>query len=551
MNTKKLYGKDYLKMLLGGAAMLGEKVEELNALNVFPVADGDTGTNMYRTISGGLTEANGDESDSIGKVSKKFAKGILLSARGNSGVILSQIFTGINEILKYFDKVTALQLADAYKKGIEKAYSAVQNPTEGTILTVFRESSEYAAANVTAESSIEDFYELHVAEARRSLERTKELLPVLAEADVVDSGGAGYLAVAEGMYKALTGQLLPEKFKPAEDTSAPMVDIDSFTRDSVLEFGYCTEFLLRLTTAKVDPDSFDIGTVISDLNTLGGESVVAYKQDDIVKVHVHTFTPGLVLAKLQDYGEFLTVKIENMSIGHSESEKKKEKEKPKKRKKFSVVSVSTGDGISALFTDMGVDSIIWGGQTQNPSTEEFMEAFSLCNSEHIIVLPNNKNIILAAKQAAKLYTDAQVHVVETKNLCEGYCALAVISPGITDMQVLTESALRAAKEVTSLEITKAVRNATIDSVEVKKGDYMALGAGKVQATAETAEDAVLKALKTQDMDLAEIITVFAGKDVTAQRRADLTETLEEIYDECEIVVYEGQQEVYDYYIAVE
>lgn len=549
MNTKKLYGKVYLKMLLGGAAMLGEKVEELNALNVFPVADGDTGTNMQRTMQGGFLEATSEETDSIGKVSKKFAKGILLSARGNSGVILSQIFTGINEILKYFDKATPKQLADAYLKGVEKAYSAVQNPTEGTILTVFRESSEYAAQNITPDSSVEDFFELHIAEARRSLERTKELLPVLKDADVVDSGGAGYLAVAEGMYKALTGELLPEEYKPQSDTAAPVIDIDAFTRDSVLEFGYCTEFLIRLTTAKVDPDSFDIQTVIDDLNTLQGESIVAYKQDDIVKVHVHTFTPGLILAKMQQYGEFLTVKIENMSIGHSESEKKKEK--PKKRKKFSVVSVSTGDGLSALFTDMGVDHIINGGQTQNPSTEEFLEAFSECNSEHIIVLPNNKNIILAAKQAALLYTHAQVHVVETKNIPEGYCALAVINPGFTDMQLLTESALRAAKDVTSYEITQAVRDAVIDGTEVRNKDYMALGAGKVQATAKTAEETVLKALEANDTDLAEIITVFTGCNVNAEDRVALTEALEEIYDECEIVVYEGNQEVYDYYIAVE
>lgn len=549
MNTSKLHGKEYLNMLLGGASSLGEQMSTLNDLNVFPVADGDTGTNMYRTIQGGLTEATKEETDSIAKVSKAFAKGILLSARGNSGVILSQIFSGINEILKYFDKVTPTQLADAYRKGIEKAYSAVQNPTEGTILTVFRESTEYAAQNITENSSIEDFYELHIKEARRSLERTPELLPVLAEADVVDSGAAGYLAVAEGMYKALTGELVPEKFKPAQTQETEAIDIDSFTRDSVLEFGYCTEFLIRLTTAKVDPDNFDIQQIIDDLNSLNGESVVAYKQDDIVKVHVHTFTPGLILAKMQDYGEFLTVKVENMSIGHSENEKPKDKKK--KRTKFSVVSVSTGDGISALFTDMGAHRIIWGGQTQNPSTEEFIEAFSECYSENIIVLPNNKNIILAANQAAKLYTDANVYVVETKNLAEGYCALAVINPGFTDMQILTESAARAVKDVQSLEVTQAVRNATIHGTDVKQGDFMAIGAGKVQATALNPEEAVLKALQNLDTDLAEIITLFTGKNVTAERRVALTEELEEIYDECEIVVYEGGQDVYDYYVAIE
>ena len=350
------------------------------------------------------------------------------------------------------------------------------------------------------------------------------------------------------MYKALTGEVL-EDVSVAEGNSSPKIDIDSFTRHSILEFGYCTEFLIRLTTNKVDPDNFDIQTIINDLNSLNGESVVAYKQDDIVKVHVHTFTPGAILAKMQDYGEFLTVKIENMSIGHSES--KKEKTKEKKRKTFSVVSVSTGDGISALFTDMGVDRIIWGGQTSNPSTEEFIEAFSECNSENIIVLPNNKNIILAAKQAAEIYRDSKVYVIETKNLAEGYCALAVINPGFTDMKVLTESAMRAAKDVTSFEITQAVRDATIDGVSVKSGDYMALGSGRINSTADNPEDAVLKALENHDTDLAEIITIFAGKNVTAESRVALTEELEEIYDECEIVVYEGGQDVYDYYIAVE
>ena len=551
MNTKSIDGKLYSAMLSGGAALLSKNVEELNALNVFPVCDGDTGTNMLRTMQGGLAEVKNVNSESVGKVSKSFANGILLSARGNSGVILSQIFSGINEVLKYFDTVSTTELAKAFRKGIEKSYSAVQNPTEGTILTVFRESTEYAASLVTEDTTVEEFFVNHIKEAKRSLARTKELLPVLAEADVVDSGAAGYLYVAQGMYQALTGEIIPEEIENAQNDNTPKVDINTFTRDSVLEFGYCTEFLIRLTTNKVDPDNFDIQTVIDDLSAMNGESIVAYKQEDIVKVHVHTFTPGVILAKMQEYGEFLTVKIENMSIGHSESEKQKEKAKNKKRKKFCVVSVSTGDGITALFTDMGVDRIIWGGQTQNPSTEEFIEAFSECNSENIIVLPNNKNIILAAKQAAEIYKDAKVHVVETKNLAEGYCALAVINPGFTDMKILTESALRAAKDVASFEITKAVRNATIDGVTVENGDYMAIGSGKIAATAESAEEAVLKALENHDTDMAEIITIFTGKNVTPDNRVALTEKLEETYDECEIVVYEGGQDVYDYYIAVE
>lgn len=544
-------GNLFAAMLTGGAANLSAHVGELNDLNVFPVCDGDTGTNMFRTMEGGLAQISKNSDSSIEGASKHFARGILLSARGNSGVILSQIFAGINEGLKGCDKVTATELANAYVKGIEKSYSAVQNPTEGTILTVFRESTQYALENINEDSTIEDFYRLHLEEAERSLALTKERLPVLKAADVVDSGGAGYLYVAKGMYGALTGEMPADDFHISETKESSEIDIDTFTRDSILEFGYCTEFLLRLTTAKVDPDNFDVKPVISQLKEMGGDSIVAYKQDDIVKVHVHTFTPGEILARMQAYGEFLTVKVENMSLGHSDSQEEK-KAAPKERKKFSVVSVSTGEGISSLFTSLGVDRIIDGGQTANPSIEEFISAFKECNSEYILVLPNNKNVILAAKQAADIYTDAKVCVIETRNLAEGYGAISVITPGIMDVESVAESARRAAQGVYSLEITKAIRDAVIDDVEIHSGDYMALGAGKLCATADTAEEAVKAALADyEDIDLAEIITVFAGKDSKASPRADLTEELEDLYPDCEIVVYDGGQDVYDYYIAVE
>lgn len=546
-------GKLFATMLTGGAASLSAHIEELNDLNVFPVCDGDTGTNMFRTIEGGLAQISKDSPTSIEGASKTFSRGILLSARGNSGVILSQIFAGINEGLKGCNEVTATELANAYVKGIEKSYSAVQNPTEGTILTVFRESTQYALENINEDSSIEDFYRLHLEEAERSLLLTKEKLPVLKAADVVDSGGAGYLYVAKGMYGALTGEMPADNFSVTKTKESTEIDIDTFTRDSILEFGYCTEFLLRLTTAKTDPDKFDIKPVISQLEELGGESIVAYKQDDIVKVHVHTFAPGEILAKMQAYGEFLTVKVENMSLGHSESQEKKESNPtPAERKKFSVVSVSTGEGISALFTSLGVHRIIDGGQTANPSIEEFISAFKECNSEYILVLPNNKNVILAANQAADIYKDAKVCVIETKNLAEGYSAISVITPGIMDVESIVESARRAAQGVYSLEVTQAIRDAVIDDVEIHNGNYMALGAGKLYATASTAEEAVKAALSDyEDIDLAEIITIFAGKNSSPGKRADLTEELEDLYPDCEIVMYDGGQDVYDYYIAVE
>ena len=544
MNTQTIDGILYAHMLLGGAALLSAHTDELNALNVFPVSDGDTGTNMLKTMEGGLSDLEEGKPESIGRLSQNFAQGVLLSARGNSGVILSQIFAGINEELKNYDKVGALELAKAYRNGIARSYAAVQQPTEGTILTVFRESVEFAAANITEESSVEDFLRLHIQQARRSLAATKELLPVLAEADVVDSGAAGYLYIAEGMFQVLTGTALP--YTPAAIKAEKAVDISRFTRDSVLEFGYCTEFLLRLTTAKVDPDQFQIDTILSQLKALNGESIVAYKQDDIVKVHVHTFHPGEVLARMQAYGEFLTVKIENMSLGHQETLEKKEQ-----KKLFSVVTVASGDGLQALFSQMGADQIISGGQTANPSTEEFLDAFGKCNSEHILVLPNNKNVILAAKQAAELYTAAQVHIIETKNLAQGYSALSVINPGIKDIQVLISSAEHAAAGVLDGEITMASRNAVIDGKTICQGDYIAISAGEITCVAQSPEQAVLALLEGLDMDFYEIITLFTGRNVSCDTRVTLTQTLQETYPDQEIVVYEGNQEVYDYFLAIE
>ncbi|MBQ7344013.1 MAG: DAK2 domain-containing protein [Clostridia bacterium] len=544
MNTQKIDGKCYAEMLRGGTALLLRHSQEINDLNVFPVPDGDTGTNMARTMDGGLSELSSDI-DSIGKVSSDFTHGVLLGARGNSGVILSQIFAGINEELSHYDEVGARELVDAYKKGIAKSYSAVQQPTEGTILTVFRESIEYAEKNITDESSVEDFFRMHIESAKDSLARTKEILPALAEADVVDSGGAGYLYIIMGMYAVLTGELTGSIYKSPE-TQTSKVNIDLFTRDSRLEFGYCTEFMLRLTTEKCDPDSFEIGELITLLESLGGESIVAYKLDDVVKVHVHTFAPGNVLTVAQSYGEFLTVKIENMSLGHTEEPKPKKAKKP-----FSVIAVAQGEGLSALFSEMGADEIVTGGQTLNPSTEEIIAAFDRAESDDIIVLPNNKNVILAAKQAAELYDKARVHIIPTKNMMQGYGALSVVTPGITDVSSLVESVTRAAEGVIGAEVTMAVRDVTLGGREIKKGDYIAIASSEITAVAGSAESAVLEHLDSVDMDDYEIITLFVGSNVSDIRRVKLTEIIEEKYDMCELEVFESGNEVYDYMIAIE
>lgn len=546
MAIQTINGKCFASMLRGGAAMLLEHTEEINDLNVFPVPDGDTGTNMCKTMDGGLSGIS-EDTDSIGRVSVDFTHGALLGARGNSGVILSQIFAGINEELSHYDSVGARELVEAYKKGIKRSYSAVQRPTEGTILTVFRESVEFAEQNIDEDSSVEDFFRLHIERAKESLAKTKEILPALAEADVVDSGGAGYLYIIMGMYAVLTGERSGSIYSGVKSDANQSVDISLFTRDSKLEFGYCTEFMLRLTTEKCDPDSFDESVLISELEDIHGESIVAYKTDDIVKVHVHTFTPGDILSLAQKYGEFLSVKIENMSLGHSET--KKEKNKPKKP--FSVIAVASGEGLIALFSELGVDEIISGGQTLNPSTEEFIAAFERADSDDIIVLPNNKNVILAAKQAAELYDRARVHIVPTKNLMQGYGAMSVLTTGVSDVSALVESLKRAADGVVGSEITMAVRDVTVNGREINKGDYIAITSSEITAVAETAEEAVLEMLEGVDMDDYEIISLFVGKNVSASSRIELTEALEEKYDLCEIEVFESGNAVYDYMIAVE
>ncbi|MBQ7387390.1 MAG: DAK2 domain-containing protein [Clostridia bacterium] len=548
MSALRLDGQTFLEMLICGAKNLKDNAERINDLNVFPVPDGDTGTNMTMTMEGGLAAVINEKPESIGAAADKFSGGALLGARGNSGVILSQIFAGISEVLADKREASTLELCEAYESGIKKSYSAVQNPTEGTILTVFRESVEYVRENIDKIETVEDFYKYHIEAAERSLMGTKELLPVLAEADVVDSGGAGYLCIAVGMYSALTGEMHDVTYSlDTVGESKARVNIDAFTRDSVLEFGYCTEFLLRLMSAKVDPDAFDEKIIVNELEALGGESIVAFKTGDVIKVHVHTFTPGEVLSACQKYGEFLTLKIENMSLEHSEREKPDKKPKP-----FSVVAVANGEGICSLFESLGADVIIHGGQTQNPSTEEFTAAFDSCAGEKIIVFPNNKNIFLAAKQAAELWTEKDVYIVPTRNIPEGYSALSVITPGITDIDSLVESATRAAEGTVSAQITRAVRSVTIDGQEIEEGEYIAISDGKIAAVSVSAEDALQSMLESvEDIDLMEIMTLFVGACVTASVRAEITEKLEELYPDIEITVYEGGQDVYDYLVAIE
>ena len=553
MNTRVLDGHTFRRVLCGGAQGIRLHAEAINELNVFPVPDGDTGTNMTRTIEGGIAGISTNESATLGEITAGFAKGSLLGARGNSGVILSQFFAGLCGALSDKSAVTAEELAEAYNAGVSRAYNAVAKPVEGTILTVLRESAVYAQAHIDGDATVEDYLRLNIEEAERSLARTKEILPVLTEADVVDSGGAGYLCIAKGMYEALQGEEDVDFALPtAQETAHAEIDYDLFTTDSALEWGYCTECLVRLQRVKGDPSAFDERRFVSELEAMGCDSIVALRDGDILKVHAHTPTPSNILTLCQRYGEFLNVKIENMSLQHSEREAAAPKKKP--RSFFGVVTVATGDGVSALFESLGADVVISGGQTGNPAAEEFLRAFETLNAEHILVIPNNSNILLTAAQAAQLWEGKQgdVTVVPTRTLPEGYAALSVFNAAIKDVDAQLSDMQDAIDAVVSGEITTAVRDTVIGGVEVKEGEYIGILDGELVISLADRTEALCGMIETiDDIDDRELLTLFVGDGVSDEARGDVTDELERRFPSLTVEVYIGRQQVYDYLIAVE
>ena len=539
-------GRDLKDMLIGGISYLKDNENTINELNVFPVPDGDTGLNMLKTLEGGFKAISNLDSPNIGEVMSAFSKGALMSARGNSGVILSQILKGWQLGLEGVETANVMLFATAFKNGVKTAYSSVEKPVEGTILTVFRESAEYAFENINENSTFEDFFKLHINKASETLKNTVEMLPQLKEAGVVDSGGAGYLLIIEGMNKALSGEEIAislDDFSTENSTEA--VNFDLFTRDSQMKYGYCTEFILRLQTIKVNPDEFEVETIVNYLKEMGGDSIVAYKNDDTVKVHVHTFEPGKVLLYCQKFGEFLTLKIENMTLQHSETTAKVE------RKKLAVVAVANGDGLIELFKEMGADAVIDGGQTTNPSAGDFLQAFNSVNAEEILVLPNNSNVYLAAKQAEEMYKDAKVMVLHTKTLQEGYTALSLINSEMSIDEQL-DDVLDALKYVLSIETTYAIRNATLNGISVNKGEFMAISNGKILATGEDVVTATVNALRNvEDIEDKEILTVFIGEDVSDEQKEEFASLVEDEFANLEYVEYIGNQKIYGFLLSVE
>ena len=558
MILKKLNGEQFKELLTNGALNLKANYEEVDSLNVFPVPDGDTGTNMLRTISGGVSALNGFDAKDLGEVGKVVSKGMLMSARGNSGVILSQIFRGICKGFEGKKEVDAVQLAAAYKIGVKQAYGAVVQPVEGTILTVFREATEAAAKKITKDSTINEFFEEHLKQATVSLKRTKEILPVLKEANVIDSGGAGYVYIVKGFVKFLDGEKIEAELTKEENSvEAPAeIDFSAFSRDDTLQFGYCTEFILRLQSAKVDVDNFDVNQIISDLNEddIQGDSIVALKDDDVVKVHVHTKEPGIVLHKMRKYGEFLTIKCENMALQHNENMSDEERESQAKRehKKYAIVAVAQGQGIIEQFKALGVDVVVSGNQTMNPSTEDFIKAFKSLDAENIIVFPNNKNIIMAAKQAAQLYKGAKIKVIQSTSIPQCYSALTMLDFSSDDLTIICGSFLEAIRNVVTGEITVANRSTRLNGVSVMKNDHIGILDGKLVKATKFKNRVVVDLLaKVPGMNDKQVLTIIYGKDTTEEEKAKNLANIKQKYPYLEVGAIDGGQAVYKYLLAIE
>ena len=557
MSTIKVNGELYKIIVKNGAVSLRNNYKLIDQLNVFPVPDGDTGTNMSMTIEAGVAALENEVETSIYAMAKKFSRGMLMGARGNSGVILSQFFRGIYKGLDGFDEVGAKELAKAFKRGVEQAYKAVMKPVEGTILTVCREASEYALKKVTKKSTIDDFFELFLTEAYASLERTPSLLPQLKDAGVVDSGAAGFIKIIEGMQKAINGEIL--EHTEAESVVTSTVSRGSFNAHSELTYGYCTEFILQLQHSKVDIASFDESTITTQLEQLG-DSIVCFKDEDIVKVHVHTKTPGVVLNIGQKYGEFITMKIENMSVQHNESleiqeqcdcEQCVEMRAKQERKKYAVVAVASGAGLVNIFKSMGVDYVVSGGQTMNPSAEDFVTAFDSINAENIIVFPNNSNIIMAAEQAGKYYDKANIVVIKTKSIAQGYSALTILDFSSDDLEQIKESIQEVITNVTTGLVTYSIRDASIDGIEIKKDDYIGIINGRMVASTNSKVETVKKMLTGTDLSEKYIITVITGADALPNETEEILTFISENYSDIETDVVDGQQEVYSYILSLE
>ncbi|CDA34776.1 putative uncharacterized protein [Firmicutes bacterium CAG:536] len=543
----QINGQLLKQMLESGMNNLGNHSGEIDALNVFPVPDGDTGTNMFLTFSNGAKAALDCKEDHVGKILKALSRGLLMGARGNSGVITSQIFRGIFQALEDNETVDALQLAHALVNGSRVAYRAVMRPVEGTILTVVREAADYTYAYTVTEE-IKDCTEViqkMVEEANESLKRTPELLPVLAEVGVVDSGGKGLCVIFEGFLSALKGTVVQKADQEAvEDHAQTKVE------GGEDEYGFCTEFVIQLN--EIGMKNFSEEGFRDELASIGN-SLVCVQDEDLVKVHVHTLKPYVALKMGRRQGRFVKIKVENMQQQHDHivelEDAKAVVEEPVEHKKYAIITVAPGKGIDEMFKEYRADIVIGGGQTMNPSTEDFVSAIEKVNADHIFILPNNSNIILAANQAKDVCEDADIHVLETKTVPQGLSACVMFNPD-ADLESNLNEMNEAIAHVKSGEVTYAIKDTTYEGQEIKKGEYMGISGKKIAASVPDCMEASKTLVSSMLDEDSELVTLIYGVDATEEQAQELADYIEENSD-AEVEIHNGQQPVYPFIIGVE
>lgn len=543
----QINGQLLKQMLESGMNNLGNHSGEIDALNVFPVPDGDTGTNMFLTFSNGAKAALDCKEDHVGKILKALSRGLLMGARGNSGVITSQIFRGIFQALEDNETVDALQLAHALVNGSRVAYRAVMRPVEGTILTVVREAADYTYAYTVTEE-IKDCTEViqkMVEEANESLKRTPELLPVLAEVGVVDSGGKGLCVIFEGFLSALKGTVVQKADQEAvEDHAQTKVE------GGEDEYGFCTEFVIQLN--EIGMKNFSEEGFRDELASIGN-SLVCVQDEDLVKVHVHTLKPYVALKMGRRQGRFVKIKVENMQQQHDHivelEDAKAAVEEPVEHKKYAIITVAPGKGIDEMFKEYRADIVIGGGQTMNPSTEDFVSAIEKVNADHIFILPNNSNIILAANQAKDVCEDADIHVLETKTVPQGLSACVMFNPD-ADLESNLNEMNEAIAHVKSGEVTYAIKDTTYEGQEIKKGEYMGISGKKIAASVPDCMEASKTLVSSMLDEDSELVTLIYGVDATEEQAQELADYIEEKSD-AEVEIHNGQQPVYPFIIGVE
>ncbi len=548
---QSLDGIKFAEMVQMGAHHLYQNANYVDSLNVFPVPDGDTGTNMNLSMTSGAKETEHAASEHIGKTAQALSKGLLMGARGNSGVILSQLFRGFGKFIEKESTIDAKGFAGAFQAGVDTAYKAVMKPVEGTILTVAREAAKKGVEVAETENDIIAVMEAFTAEAKASLDRTPDLLPVLKEVGVVDSGGQGLLFVYEGFLASLKGEALPEKNDATLDDliNAEHHRAQDFMNTADIEFGYCTEIMVRLEEGK---EPFNEEQFRNELNPLG-DSLLVISDEEIAKVHIHSEQPGSVLSIGQKYGSLIKIKVDNMREQHSaivgEEHKAPTPAKKVEKHPYAIVTIAMGEGVAELLRSIGASYVIEGGQTMNPSTEDIVKAVQEIGAEKVLILPNNKNIVMAAEQAVELL-EIDAAVVPTKTIPQGMAAILAFNPeAAVDVNKKTMS--EAFTNVKTGQVTYAVRDTSIDGVEIHKDDFMALAEGKIVLSTPALKDAAEKVIKDLVNEDAEIVTVIYGEDTTEQAASELVAFIEESYPDVEVELFNGKQGLYPYIISVE